>query len=552
MKRGGEATGLRGAIIGVMDGLPPHQPSGGGPAEPEPGAAGWPEHLSAARAGVTLPQHPLPTQAADELAPPPTGWRRFLVEPARPASIRTHPAAHWLAVGTVCIGAFMGQLDASIVTVAYPTLHTAFHAGLGVVTWVGLSYLLVLIALVTAVGRLADMVGHKLLYTYGFMVFIVGSALCGLAPSLGALDGFRVLQAVGAAMLQANSVAIIALAMPAHRLGRAIGIQGTAQALGLAFGPTVGGLLIALGGWRLIFFVNVPVGVVACVLAWFLIPRSRHLQGRTAFDWAGLGLFVPAVAALLLAITSLADGRGRVAPQVVGLLVGAAVLGAGFVLRETRARAPMLDLGLFRRAPFSAGISSGLLSYLVMFGALYAVAFYLESGPQHLGPGITGLELSVMPVAFGVVAPFAGRAADRLGARPLTVAGMLVAAVSLAVLGLAQPEGAGLLAPLAALGVGLGLFTPPNNAAIMGAAPRRQAGVASGVLNMTRGMGTSMGQAVAALILGLVAAGLAHPSAVVSGFAACALFLAVVSVVAAALAALRGEELLEARLPGEA
>ena len=540
------AAGRRGAIIEGMDGRRRHNSSAGDAIVADQNGAGGVDHISAARLGVTLPQHPLPARAADELAPPPAGWRRFLVEPARPRSIATWPNAHWLAVGTVCIGAFMGQVDASIVTVAYPTLRTAFHAGLGSVTWVGLSYLLVLVALVTAVGRFADIVGHKLLYTYGFMVFVAGSALCGLAPSLGALDGFRVLQAVGAAMLQANSVAIIALAMPPERLGRAIGIQGTAQALGLALGPTVGGLLIAVGGWRLIFFVNVPVGAVACVLAWFLIPRSRHLQRGARFDWAGLALFVPAVAALLYAITWLADSRGQVSGQVIGLLVGCAVLGAAFLLRERRTSAPMLDLNLFRRAGFSAGISSGLLSYLVMFGALYAAVFYLESGPQHLGFGIAGLELSVMPVAFGVVAPFAGRAADRLGARPLTVAGMLIAALSLAVLGLVHPAGAALLPPLAGLGAGLGLFTPPNSAAIMGTAPREEAGVASGVLNMTRGMGTSMGQAFAALVLSLAAAGLAHPSSLVSGFAACALCLAAVSLVAAGLASLRGKGPLEA------
>ncbi len=511
----------------------------------EPGAAGWSEQISAARAGVTLPQHPLPPRAGDELAAAPTGWRRFLVEPARPARIRDHPDAQWLAVGTVCIGAFMGQLDASIVTVAYPTLHSAFHVGLGAVTWVGLTYLLVLVALVTAVGRVADMIGHKLLYTYGFMVFIAGSALCGLAPSLGALDGFRAVQAVGAAMLQANSVAIIALAMPPERLGRAIGIQGTAQALGLAFGPTVGGLLIALGGWRLIFFVNVPVGVIACLLAWFLIPRSRHLQRVTSFDWAGLGLFVPAVAALLLAITSLADGRGRASAEVAGLLAGCAALGGLFLLREWRARDPLLDLRLFRRVAFSAGISSGLLSYLVMFGALYAVAFYLEGGPQHLTPGITGLEAERHATRLrggGALRRARRRPAwwtypDRRrdaacggepgGPRPL------------------HPAGALLLLPLAGLGGGLGIFTPANNTAIMGAVPRQQAGVASGVLNMTRGMGTAMGKAFAALILSLAAAGLVQPTALVSGFGACALFLAAVALLAAGFAALRGRGRLE-------
>ena len=516
------------------------------------------EHVAAARHSVTLPGHPLPPPAGAEPEPSREGWRRFLVEPRRPERIRNRPNAHWYAVGTVCFGAFMGQLDASIVTIAFPSLRTAFGAGLGSVTWVGLAYLLVLIALVTAVGRFADMVGHKLLYTYGFIVFIIGSALCGLAPSLGALDGFRVLQAVGAAMLQANSVAIIALAMPADKLGRGIGIQGTFQALGLALGPSVGGALIALGnglltpadGWRLIFFVNVPVGIVATVLAWFLIPRSHELQGRVRFDWAGLALFVPAIGAFLYGITNIADANGHVAPLSIGLLVGSVLLAAVFVTRERSTPLPMLDLSLFRRVTFSAGVSSGLLSYLVMFGTLFAVPFYLQDGPDHLSAGSAGLQLTLMPLAFGVVAPFAGRAADRLGARPLTVAGMLLATASLVALAVARPPGgAGLLLPLAVLGVGLGLFTPPNNAAIMGAAPRAQAGVASGVLNMTRGMGTSMGQAVIALILAVVATDLVHPGLVVDGFAVSCLFLAGCGLLAAGLAALRGSVAITSGTP---
>jgi MFS family permease len=284
-----------------------------------------------------------------------------------------------------------------------------------------------------AVGRVADMVGHKLLYTYGFMVFIVGSALCGLAPSLGFLDGFRVLQAVGAAMLQANSVAIIALAMPPERLGRAIGIQGTAQALGLAFGPTVGGLLIALGGWRLIFFVNVPVGVIASLLAWFLIPRSRHLQRVTSFDWAGLGLFVPAVATLLLAITSLADGHGGCPQRSPACWRGAPSCVASSC-SVSGGHAPPGSISAWSAGWRSPPASPAASSYLVMSGALYAVALYLEGEPRHPSPGITGLELSVMPLAFGVVAPSAGRAALWLDARIPTVVGILLEAASLGVL----------------------------------------------------------------------------------------------------------------------
>lgn len=481
--------------------------------------------------------------APDDLPPPEDRskagpWRRMLLEPARPRSIASHPQAYWLAVATVCVGAFMGQLDASIVSLAFPTLAREFDATLGAVQWVGLSYLLVLVSLVPAVGRFADMVGRKLLYTYGFAVFIVGSALCGLAPSLLALDGFRALQALGAAMLQANSVAIIALAVPRRKLGRAIGIQGAAQALGLSLGPAVGGLLIAAGGWRLIFFVNVPAGLVGMIAGWFLIPRSRHLQQRERFDWTGLALFVPALSALLLAL-SYGNELGWTSAVVLGALAAAVVLAACFVVRERRAPAPMIDLALFSRTAFSAGIASGLLSYLVLFGALFVTPFFLESD-RGLSPGATGALLTTLPIAIGLVAPLAGRAADAFGARPLTVAGMLVSAAGLVGLALAHGSTPLVAGELALLGVGLGMFTPPNNAAIMGAAPATHSGMASGVLNMTRGLGTSFGLSLTGLVFGIYAGAHASPDLVAEGFTAAALFLAATAVGAAALGALRG------------
>ncbi len=430
-------------------------------------------------------------------------WDRLLIEPRRPQAIRERPDAHWFAVAAVCVGAFMGQLDASIVTVALPTFQHTFDASVGAVTWVGLSYLLVLVATVTAVGRFADMWGRKLLYVYGFVIFTLASILCGLAPDLGALCGFRALQAVGAAMLQANSLAIIVLVVPGRALGRAIGLQGAAQALGLAIGPTIGGLLLAAGGWRLIFFVNVPFGVFGALAATLLVPRSRDLLARVRFDWTGLAIFFPAVAALLSAITFGAE-QGWSSALIVGLFVAAAVLGVLFVWHENHDGDPMLDLKLFRNAQFSTGIVSGMGSYLVMFGVLLLVPFFLERG-QGLGTARSGLELLAMPLAFGVVAPLAGRLADRVGARPLTVSGMALSATSLAVMGAVLPDTAGFVVLLAAVGVGMGLFTSPNNASIMGAAPGQQAGMASGVLNMTRGTGTALGLAIAGSVF--VAAG---------------------------------------------
>jgi len=467
----------------------------------------------------------------------PVGWHRLLVEPRRPEAIRRRPNAFWLAVAAVCIGATMGQLDASIVTVALPTLQDTFHVSVGAVAWVGLSYLLVLVATVAAVGRFADMWGHKLLYVYGFGIFIVGSALCGLAPNLGTLIGFRALQAVGAALLQANSVAIIMLATPSSSLGKAIGIQGAAQAIGLALGPTVGGFLVAAGGWRLIFFVNVPFGILGMIAGLLLIPRSRHLQTRVRFDWAGLALFFPAVLAVFSAV-SFGNSWGWTSPAILGLLVVGSALVAAFIHREGRCREPMLDLGLFRRSRFSAGIASGTLSYLVMFGVLFVVPFYLERDLQF-GSGRSGLELMAMPLALGITAPIAGRLADRIGARPLTVGGMATVAGGLALLGALRPATPVFLFLLAVVGIGLGLFTPPNNAAIMGSVPQNQSGLASGVLNMTRGMGTAFGLALTGLVFDLAGGRSSASSSVGHAFTITSLFLAALAVVAGIIAGLR-------------
>src|SRR5271165_18742 len=475
---------------------------------------------------------------------PATRW--WMREARRPRRVRDWPRGYWLAVAAVCVGACMGQLDASIVTLALPTLERQFHAGIGAVTWVGLSYLVVLVATVAAVGRVADLVGRKLVYLYGFVVFIAGSALCAAAPNLATLDLFRCLQALGAAMLQANSVAIIAVSVPGRVLGRAIGVQGAAQAGGLALGPTVGGLLVAAGGWRLIFLVNVPLGVIGLVAGWLFIPRSRHLAPPARFDWRGLALFVPAVTSLLVAV-SFGDRRGWLSPGILGLFGAAGALTAGFVRHERRTAAPMIDLGLFSRRPFAVGIAGGLLSYLVMFGTLFAVPFLLERG-LVVGPARSGLELMVMPLALAVAAPLAGRAADRVGVRPLTVGGMAAATGGLAAMAVVHGSALVVCAELAVVGAGLGTFTAPNNASVMASVDKVSSGMASGVLNMTRGLGTALGLALTGLVFTVAGGEVAAPAGARGAFAASAGFLAVVAAVAALVASRAGRP--DRRAPG--
>ncbi len=194
------------------------------------------------------------------------------------------PGYRWWVVGTVCLGAFMGQLDASIATLVIPTLRVVFHERLADVEWVAISYLLTLVGLVVMFGRLADMFGRKELYTLGFVVFTAGSVACGAVRHLETLILARVGQALGAAMLQANSVAIITQAVDKSELGRAIGVQGAAQVVGLSVGPGLGGLLISVLGWRWVFYMNLPVGVVGTLSGWLILPATEQRSRREPFD----------------------------------------------------------------------------------------------------------------------------------------------------------------------------------------------------------------------------------------------------------------------------
>lgn len=390
----------------------------------------------------------IPEQLAAPLGPPPgiAGYRLLnLLEPPRPRRIAQSPRAALLVVATVCVGAFMGQLDASIVSVALPRMSEQLHVGVSAVEWVSLSYVLTLVALVVPIGAWADVIGRKSLYVGGFAVFTVASAACALAPDLTLLCIFRVVQAIGAALMQANSTALIASVAPRDQLGRMVGLQAAAQAIGLAAGPAAGGALLAAGSWRWLFLVNVPAGLLGVATAALLLPRSRDL----------------------------ASGPHRRLGRVVWSVL----------------RAPRLARSL-------AGAFTG---YVLLFATLVAVPLYLRNSGRG-APAATGLMLAVLPVAIGLAAPVAGHFADRA---PTLVARIGLGLGMSGVLGIvtARPDGVVLVGLLAAVGVGLGSFTPANNRAVMVAAPVGSSGAAAGLLNMTRGLGTAAGTALAVLLL---------------------------------------------------
>ena len=331
-------------------------------------------------------------------------WDRLLVEPRRPEAIRERSDAHWFAVAAVCVGAFMGQLDASIVTVALPTLQHTFGVSVGAVTWVGLSYLLVLVATVVAVGRFADMWGRKLLYVYGFVIFTLASVLCGLAPGLG-----RAVRLPGAAGDRRGDAAG---EQPGHhRAGRARPVAGAGHrpagrgpgARAWPWARRSAGCSSPPGAGASSSSSTSPSGCSAPSRRSCWCPAAANLMARVRFDWTGLGIFFPAVVALVSAISFGAE-LGWSSSLIVALFVAAAVLVGLFVWHERRDRDPMLDLGLFRNARFSTGIASGVGSYLVMFGVLLLIPFYLERG-LGLGRG------PVRPGAHGHAAGLRDRGA---------------------------------------------------------------------------------------------------------------------------------------------
>ena len=426
------------------------------------------------------------------------GW-----EPPPAAFIVRRSYYPWLVVGTTCIAAFIGQLDASIVQLALPTLEHDFVARLSLVSWVAIAYQLAFASSLPVFARLAEIAGRKVMYLSGFVLFTVASGWCGLASDLPQLVAFRVLQGIGGAMLGANSIVILVQAAGPGRQGRAMGIFAAAQAVGISVGPLAGGVLLAALGWRWVFWVNLPFGLAAAVIGWLVIPRTIDLGSDRRFDGRGAILLIPALTLVLLVISE-SYAWGPTSPVVIGGGVAAAVLISVFMRQERRAPAPLIDLDLFRITAFAGGILAIVLSYAMLYGMFFLMSFALVRG-YHDSPLMAGVRLAIVPVALGIVAPFSAALQERLGLRTVLLGGMVVCVAALALLAAVLTGSAaslpGVMAALGLFGVGLGLFIAPNNSSTMSAAPGNRSGEAGGLLNLMRTLGTSLGVASASAVL---------------------------------------------------
>ena len=441
-----------------------------------------------------------------------------------------------IAVGT---GTFMSALDGSVANTVLPVLTSALHGSIAGAEWVVTVYLLVTSALLLSAGRWGDLHGHKPMYLAGFVVFILGSAFCGLATSLPLLIVMRAVQALGATCLFSSSPAIVTLNFPAKRRGQALGLQATLTYLGITAGPLLGGWLTSHLGWRSVFFINVPVGLLALGLSQRFVPLDRPRSATAAFDIPGSALFATGLVALLLALNQ-GHAWGWVSLPTLGLLGLAAASLAGFVSWERRTTAPMLDLGLFRDRSFSAAGVSALLNFVCVSGLLFLLPFYLIEG-RALSAARAGLFISALPLAMAAVAPASGWLSDRIGpALPTTTGMILLAAGALLLTRLGPNTGLHTLAwELALAGTGVGLFLSPNNSALMGAAPLDRQGVAAGVRATARNLGNVLGIGSVGAVFNSVLARHAPAGALFAAFHAGLWVVALAALLGAATSAFR-------------
>ena len=414
------------------------------------------------------------------------------------------PSPKWWAMLGIGMGVLMFALDVYIVNIALPIIVKSLHTNFATIQWVILSYLLILTVMVLGAGRLGDMWNKKWLYISGLIVFSISSLLCGLAPTVGFLIAFRVFQGLGAVFMSALGPAIITEVFPKEERGRALGIIGGVFLLGIALGPTVGGLLISVGSWRLIFLVNVPLGIIASLIVALVVPASAAKETKS-FDTLGAMMMTITLTCFAVGMTW-GQHQGFNSPQTLILLVLAAMALACFLVVETRVTNPMLDLKLFNNLELSLGLLLSSMAYVVIASVIFILPFFLELVKDYPTQEV-GLLLAVSPMIAGVMAPISGTLSDRFGPRIISLIGLFLMASGCLAISTFDTELTvwGFIIRILPYGLGLGMFISPNNSAVLGTASQDQLGVASGLLSLSRTLGQSVGLPVVGALFSTIA-----------------------------------------------
>jgi len=406
----------------------------------------------------------------------------------------------WGVMLVVGIGTFMSTLMSSSINVSLPPISDFFGVTFSTVAWVSLAYLLTTTSLLLPFGRAADIVGRRSVYIVGFFIFTIGSAFCAVSNTILQLILLRVLQGVGAAMLMSCSPALITYAFPHTQRGKALGILGTIVAAGLTMGPPLGGFLVDHLGWRSIFYINIPFGLLGMASAWMVLKEKLSQPTKQKFDFKGAILLVLSLVLLLLALDNF-QKLGFKSMGMQWLLAGFLFFATLFLANETKVDHPLINLNLFRHRLFVLANLSALVNFICLLSVTFLAPFYLE---RILGAPTSqvGMILIAVPLCSSVMAPFSGSLSDKIGSRFLSSLGLFLVGVSLfSLIGLKTDSSyADVVFRLIILGVGVGMFSSPNTSSIMGSVSGDNLGVAAGVLATMRNLGMGIGVALTSSI----------------------------------------------------
>lgn len=408
----------------------------------------------------------------------------------------TEDNSKWWALAAMCFALFMIMLDNTVMNVALPSIQADLGAPISSLEWIVNGYTLSFAVLLATAGRLGDILGRRRMFLLGVVLFAISSASAGLAPSTLALVISRVTQGVGAALMMPATLSIITNAFPPAERGRAIGTWAGVSALALALGPVLGGFLTEHVSWRAIFYLNIPVAAAAVAATLFAVRESRDETVGREIDWAGTAVLTAGLTAGVLALIE-GNAWGWSSPRILGLFAAAAVLLAVFGWVESRVRAPIVQFEFLRNRDFVGAIVVAFVISFSMLGMFFFMALYIQNVLGY-SPFEAGVRFLPTTLVIMFVAPIAGRLTDRIGPRPLIVAGLAIVAVSLFMQ--SQIDGSSgygtLFIPFVLMGLGIALTMSPMSTAAMNAVANTKAGLASGLLSMSRMIGGTFGVAV--------------------------------------------------------
>ncbi|MBE5977453.1 MAG: MFS transporter [Paenibacillaceae bacterium] len=406
----------------------------------------------------------------------------------------------WSVLIIVVLSTFMSTLDSSIVNVALPRMADSLGVTTASIQFVATSYLIVISGTVLIFGKLGDMFGKTTMFTLGVIVFTIGSLLCGLSHSYWFLIIARAIQAIGAAGTMANNQGIVTEVFPVQERGKALGLLGTAVALGSLVGPGLGGMIVGVLSWEYIFTINVPIGILAVIGAFFLLPKTKtKANGR--MDLYGAILFIVTIVSLFGALSEgLNLGFGN--PLILTGFFLAAVSFVVFLVVEKKRKDPMIQLDIFKNGLFSLSIFCGFISFVAMFCNNIILPFYLQD-VMEFSPQKAGLIMMAYPLILMVVAPVSGHLSDKIGSEILTFIGLVFTSVGLFSMSFLNENSAviTMVSLIGIMSVGMGLFQSPNNSLIMSTVSRDKLGVAGSINALVRNVGMVCGIALATTLL---------------------------------------------------